>query len=186
MSIEKKQNWLVRLDRSMEAKKPELWKFVKWCVTGLFASLVELIVTYVLQYGVFRDIIDAPVNAPALLQPMLDMIGLSQGRGYLYTYLISITIGYTIAFILNRKTVFKANNNAAVSSIIYAANVVFVILAGAWFGTWLSMFLEGHNLQALIFLVKPIQMLIPMAWSYPLNRFIVFTQKKNKQEADKA
>ena len=180
MSEIKKQNWWVRLDTSMEAKKPELWKFIKWCITGLLASLVELIVTYVMQYGIFRNIIDAPVNAPAFLQPVLDMIGLSQGRGYLYTYLISITIGYTIAFILNRKTVFKANNNVALSSFIYLANVVVVILVGSWFGTWASMFLENNNLQVLIFLVKPVQMLIPMAWSYPLNRFIVFTQKKEK------
>jgi len=83
MSTEKKQNWWTKLDLSMEAKRPELWKFIKWCITGLFASLVELIVTYVLQYAVFRSIIDAPVAAPAFLQPMLDMIGLSQGRGYL-------------------------------------------------------------------------------------------------------
>ena len=66
--------------------------------------------------------------------------------------------------------------------------MVAVILIGSWFGTWFSMFLEGQNLHMLIFLVKPVQMLIPMAWSYPLNRFIVFTQRKanNNEEEEPA
>jgi len=180
-----KQNFLSRIDTQMEAKIPEIWRIIKWLAMGLVATVPEVGAHYLLQYTVFRAILEAPTNAPAAVQPLLDLIGLGQGRGYLYTYLISITIGYGVAYVLNRKVTFKSASNIALSTFLYALMVIFTILAGAWIGTALSNWLVSNDWQQFDFIIKPIQMFIPGLWTYPLMRFVIIRpEKKQKDEAE--
>ena len=171
-----------RLDKRLEEKIPELWKFLKWCMVGGFASGVELIVYYVLRFSVFNEIWLAALNVSGGLYTALSAIQLTEGRGALYTYFISITVGYAIAFVLNRKLAFKANNNVVFGITIYIINILVIIATGSLFGAWFNSFLYARELLWLTFAVKPLQMLIPMAWSYPVNRFIVFRQKKEEPD----
>ena len=90
---------------------------------GGSSSAVELIVHMVLLNTAFKVL----TSVSCCKMDALNMIGITS-KGYLYTYLISTTIGYAIAFILNRKITFKADVNPTLSMILYAIMVVFTIL----------------------------------------------------------
>lgn len=116
---------------------------------------------------------------PAIIDDALNMIGI-ESKGYLYTYLISTTVGYGIAFILNRKITFKADVNPTLSMILYAIMVVFTIFANGWIGSAMTTFAQGHNLTGGFWdmVIKLIGMAIPTLWTYPCNRFIIHRKKK--------
>lgn len=157
-------------------KHAEIWKFLKFCIAGGGSSVVELIVHMVLLNTVFATMTQEAIN-----NPTLNMIGINS-KGYLFTYLISTTVGYAIAFILNRKVTFKADANPALSMVLYFIMVVFTIFANGWIGSAMTTFAENQgltgNLWDLIF--KVIGMIIPTLWTYPCNRFIIHRKKKQE------
>lgn len=106
----------------------ELWKFMKFLLAGGGSNVVELAVHMLLLNTVFAALTAEPVTAY-----FLNLIGITS-KGYLYTYMVSTTVGYTIAFILNRKITFKADANPAVSMVLYAVMVLFTIFANGWIG----------------------------------------------------
>jgi putative flippase GtrA len=181
-----KRLW-ARVDLALERKIPEIWKILKWMLFGGLASFVEYLAYLLMEQAVFKPILNAPIeNVPPWLMRVFELVGLTQGRGFLYTYLISITVGYGIAFVLNRKLSFKSNANMAASTIMYAVMVLFTILAGAWIGTTLSNLLVAQGLAYLTFLVKIVQMLIPGLWTYPLSRFVIYRVVKEKEDTPDA
>ena len=135
----------------------ELWKFMKFLLAGGGSNVVELAVHMLLLNTAFAALTAEPVTAH-----FLNLIGITS-KGYLYTYMISTTVGYTIAFILNRKITFKADANPAVSMMLYAVMVLFTIFANGWMCDMA---------------IKVIGMLIPMLWTYPCNRFLIHRKKK--------
>lgn len=135
MANEKKQNAFTRFTE----KHAEIWKFIKFSIAGGGSSAIELVVHMLLLNFVF-----AALTTQAITNPTLNMIGITS-KGYLYTYLISTTIGYAIAFILNRKITFKADANPTVSMILYAIMVVFTIFANGWIGSAMTTFAQSHN-----------------------------------------
>lgn len=155
-------------------KHAEIWKFIKFMIAGGGSSVIELIVHMALLNTVFEA-----MTAQEITNPTLNMIGINS-QGYLYTYLISTTVGYAIAFILNRKVTFKADANPALSMALYFIMVVFTIFANGWIGSLMQTFAANHdltgNLWDLIF--KVIGMAIPTLWTYPCNRFIIHRKKK--------
>lgn len=155
-------------------KHAEIWKFIKFMIAGGGSSVIELIVHMALLNTVFEA-----MTAQKITNPTLNMIGINS-QGYLYTYLISTTVGYAIAFILNRKVTFKADANPALSMALYFIMVVFTIFANGWIGSLMQTFAANHdltgNLWDLIF--KVIGMAIPTLWTYPCNRFIIHRKKK--------
>ncbi len=155
-------------------KHAEIWKFIKFMIAGGGSSVVELVVHMILLNTVFSSLTSEPVTSGAL-----NMIGISS-KGYLYTYLISTTVGYAIAFILNRKITFKADVNPTLSMILYAVMVVFTIFANGWIGSAMTTFAQAHNLTGNVWdlLIKLIGMAIPFVWTYPCNRFIIHRKKK--------
>jgi putative flippase GtrA len=163
MNEKKKDNAFVRWTE----KHAEIWKFIKFTIAGGGSSAVELVVHMVLLATVFKPFLDQPITNDAL-----NMIGI-ESKGYLYTYLISTTVGYGIAFILNRKITFKADVNPTLSMILYAIMVVFTIFA------------QGHNLTGGFWdmVIKLIGMAIPTLWTYPCNRFIIHRKKKPQTTA---
>lgn len=158
----------------------EIWKFIKWVFfTGVGASGIELIVHMLLLNYVFVSLHDIPVtNAVLLYIKISDM-------GYMYAYLISSTIGYSIAFILNRKLTFKADGNPAVSAVYAFILMVFNIFACTWIGSALSGLFIAYQWGSIgDAVVKVVTMLIPSLWIYPANRFIVHRKKKEPASAD--
>lgn len=156
-------------------KHAELWKFIKFSLVGISSSLVETGVFYLLQYVVFKSILHDPLPENAVL----NLLKLTQGKGYLYAYIISTTIGYAIAFVLNRKTTFKADSNVALSTTLYVLMVVFTIFATAYLGTQFQLIMANHGYQALGDAIgKPLSTGIATVWTYPLNRFVIHRHKK--------
>ena len=142
---------------------------------------VELVVHMVLLATVFKPFLDQPITSDAL-----NMIGI-ESKGYLYTYLISTTVGYGIAFILNRKITFKADVNPTLSMILYAIMVVFTIFANGWIGSAMTTFAQGHNLTGGFWdmVIKLIGMAIPTLWTYPCNRFTARRNPRPLQQRKK-
>ena len=156
-------------------KHAELWKFIKFSLVGASSTLVEMGVFYLLQYVVFKSILHDPLPGNAVL----NLLKLTQGKGYLYAYIISTTIGYAIAFVLNRKTTFKADSNVALSTTLYVLMVVFTIFATAYLGTQFQLIMANHGYQALGDAIgKPLAAGIATVWTYPLNRFVIHRHKK--------
>ena len=156
-------------------KHAELWKFIKFSLVGASSTLVEMGVFYLLQYVVFKSILHDPLPENAVL----NLLKLTQGKGYLYAYIISTTIGYAIAFVLNRKTTFKADSNVALSTTLYVLMVVFTIFATAYLGTQFQLIMANHGYQALGDAIgKPLAAGIATVWTYPLNLFVIHRHKK--------
>ena len=107
--------------------------------------------------------------------------------GYMWAFLISTTIGYAIAFILNRKATFKADANPALSIFLYVLMVIFTIFATTWMGTALLNFFIDHGWRSAgEILAKPIVATVATVWTYPTNRFIIHRKKKTTEENEKA
>lgn len=176
MANEKKSNAFSRFTE----KHAEVWKFIKFSIAGGGSSAVELVVHMLLLNFAF-----ASLTAQAITNPTLNMIGITS-KGYLYTYLISTTVGYAIAFILNRKITFKADANPTVSMILYAIMVVFTIFANGWIGSAMTTFAQSHSLTGNFWdlVIKLIGMAIPTLWTYPCNRFVIHRKKKPASNAE--
>ncbi|MBQ7542708.1 MAG: GtrA family protein [Clostridia bacterium] len=160
-------------------KYAELWKFIKFSIVGFSSTLVELGVFYLLQYVVFKATLTAPMPDNAFFN-FVKFTGLADGMGYFYAYVISTTIGYIIAFILNRKTTFKADSNVLLSTFLYIIMVIFTIGMTAWIGTKFQIFMAAKGHQALGDAIgKPIVAALATAWTYPLNRFVIHRHKKD-------
>lgn len=146
-------------------KKAEWLKFAKFLIMGVLSTLVELALFYVLQGVVFGHM---------RTQEIRFLIFTYEGPGYLWSYLISTTVGYAIAFVLNRKITFKASANPVFSVVAYVVMVVFTIFATTWLGMWLMDLFIGAGLRSVGEVVtKPLVAVLAMAWTYPVNRFVV-------------
>lgn len=170
MADENKKN----IFKKWTEKHAEIWKFIKFCIAGGGSSAIELVVHMVLLNTVF-----AAMTVEKISSPTLNMIGINS-KGYLYTYLISTTVGYAIAFIINRKVTFKADANPALSMVLYFIMVVFTIFANGWIGSVMTTFAVSRGLEGNIWdlIFKVIGMIIPTLWTYPCNRFIIHRKKK--------
>ncbi len=170
MADENKKN----IFKKWTEKHAEIWKFIKFCIAGGGSSAIELVVHMVLLNTVF-----AAMTVEKISNPTLNMIGINS-KGYLYTYLISTTVGYAIAFIINRKVTFKADANPALSMVLYFIMVVFTIFANGWIGSIMTTFAVSRGLEGNIWdlIFKVIGMIIPTLWTYPCNRFIIHRKKK--------
>ncbi len=156
-------------------KHGEVWKFIKWAIfTGVGASGIELIAHMLLLNYVFVSLQGVPVTNAVLLYIKVSDIG------YMYSYLISATLGYSIAFVLNRKLTFKADSNPVVSAFFAILLMIFNIFACTWIGSVLSSITVSYQWGSIGDAVtKIISMLIPSLWIYPANRFIIHRKKKN-------
>lgn len=164
-------------------KHAEVWKFIKFMFAGGISSVVELLVNTVCVTWIFASMTSAPEGgAMAYIFNLLKL----DNMGVFFSYMISTTVGYTIAFIINRKTTFKADSNVALSATLYFLMVVFTIFANAFIGVYLTKFFGSFWGQSVVrdMVIKVIGMAIPTLWTYPLNRFVIHRHKKPEAEAE--
>lgn len=163
-------------------KHAELWKFIKFSIVGFSSTIIELGVFYLMQYVVFKNSLTAPMPDNWFFK-FVSFTGLADGMGYFYAYVISTTVGYIIAFILNRKTTFKADSNVVLSTFLYIIMVIFTIGMTAWLGTQFQLFMASNGHQVLGDAIgKPIVAALATAWTYPINRFIIHRKHGDKGE----
>lgn len=152
-------------------KHAELWKFIKFSFAGMSSTIIELIIYYILQNIVFKNLNSEPFDF---------LIFHYDGLGYLLSFLISTTIGYAIAFVMNRKVTFHSDANKTLSIILYIIMVIFTIFMTTWLGMLILEFCISRGKQALgETIAKPIVAILATAWTYPINRFVIHRNKKN-------
>lgn len=159
------------------AKHSELLKFILFNIAGALSSAVELVIHFVLEKWVFASLMGVAIGG------IFAKLGYGD-KGSMLSYLISTTIGYAIAFVLNRKVSFKADSNVALSVFLYILMVIFTIfmnsfVIGQLLDQWITVPLTNKGMENLGILVsKMIAMAVPVIWTYPCNRFIIHRKKK--------
>ena len=187
----KPQTWIDKLDDHAFAQKhPEWWKLIKWMLSGFIANVPELAVhmllctlftawsvTYLPNFFLFNFL--AEHNAASAEYTLAAQV---------YAYMISTAVGYTIAFIVNRKATFHADSNIALSTFLYIIMVIFTIFMNGMIGPALSNLLGRlpFNKSAVEAISKFLSMMIPGIWSYPANRFLIHRKKKEPVAEEEA
>lgn len=160
------------------AKKSELWKFIKFNICVVVTSVLDIVSYMFMLYVVFKSQCNTPLPESALLS----LLGIRY-KGYLYSYLISTSIGYIAAYLINRKVTFKSNINPLYSSVLYAALAIFNILVSSYLGGVFGTYIASHGISSPIIEIvsKFIIINIPTIWTYPLERYIIQINKKERQ-----
>ena len=164
--------------RSFIEKHSEIWKFIKFSFTGISTSLLDLALFSLFLYVIFRSLNQVPVTD----NPVLSFLGIRY-KGYMYAYFLSTTLSYIASYIMNRKLTFKSNSNLLKSTVLFAIMVIVTIMFSTWFGAYLGTLIKesGRSSVILELLTKLAVMLVPMIWTYPLQRFVIY---KNKPESE--
>lgn len=164
-------------------KYKELWTFIKFTLAGFAATLIEMVVHVILDSKILSSMNYEPFKWMKIANTYIfnykgDGI---EGKGTMIAFFISTIIGYTIAYIINRKVTFNADNNAVVSTIIYAIMVFFIVCFQSWGGPivkgWLYGYIPTDSIASLG--SKVIMCTLCTAISYPMNRFVIQRQKKS-------
>lgn len=156
--------------KDFAGRHAELWKFIKFNITVIVTSALDICVYMVLLYGVFAPLNDQPLPENALLS-FLEI----RYKGYLLSYLISTACGYAAAYIINRKLTFHSDVNPAYSSALYFLLALFNIVFSSWFGAIAGTFMAERSLShpAAEVILKFIIINIPTIWTYPAERYII-------------
>jgi len=166
-------------------RHPELWKYVKFFLVGAVTSLPDW-GSYMISLYALRALGVTSTSAALLvMERFVDPVEGFSFAVVVYSYLISTTIGYICAYILNRKATFQANNSVALSGLLYAIMVVFtIIINGIFLGPFVSSQIARIGLPIAFSegVSKLIVMSLPGIWTYPLCRFVIY--KKREVPAD--
>jgi len=162
-------------------RHPELWKYVKFFLVGAVTSLPDW-GSYMISLYALRAL--GVNHIGAVLGVMERVVTPAEGFSMatvVYAYMISTTIGYACAFILNRKVSFYADSNVALSTFLYILMVIFTIFANSLVvGPFISGLVGRAGLPVAISesISKVLVMSIPGIWTYPLSRFVIHRKKK--------
>ncbi|MCL2023075.1 MAG: GtrA family protein [Oscillospiraceae bacterium] len=161
-------------------KHPELYKIMKFFAAGAIANGPELLTQLLFLNVVFASLRTTMPPSNALFDFASNFIDFQDGIGGMYAYMVSTAVGYTIAYILNRKISFQANNNVALSTFLYAIMVVFTIVANGFIGPFIEQYVARLGTPELLTqtVAKLLCMAVPGLWTYPCNRFIIHRQVK--------
>lgn len=154
--------------------RPELWKFIKFNISVIVTSVLDVVTYLVLIYTVFKSQCNAQLPDSALLS----LLGIKY-RGYLYAYIISTSVGYIAAYIINRKITFESNVNPLYSSVLYFILALVNILVSSWIGGIFGSVMVGRGINTPLMQIasKFIIINIPTLWTYPLERYVIQIRK---------
>lgn len=160
-------------------KHAELWKFIKFNISVLVTSAIDILSYLVLLYFVFKSCNGVELGDNALLS----LLGIRY-KGYLYSYLISTALGYISAYLINRRVTFHSDVNPLYSSVLYIVLAVFNILVSSYIGSVFGTYMSLHNMSNPIteIISKFVIINIPTLWTYPLERYIIQINKPKKKK----
>ena len=165
--------------KNFTEKHAEIWRFIKFSFAGTSSSVVQYIVDVLFHYVVFAGLKGQTVD-----NAVFRFLGIDSQMDAAYAYFVAATVGYAVAFVLNRKVTFKANNGLSLGIIIYIIMVVFTIFVTAWmkgifFGFAVS---KGFDNAFVDFLIDLLVIIIPFVWTYPLQRFVIHKKADDPEE----
>ena len=160
-------------------KHAELWKFIKFNISVLVTSAIDILSYLVLLYFVFKSCNGVALGDNALLS----LLGIRY-KGYLYSYLISTALGYISAYLINRRVTFHSDVNPLYSSVLYIVLAVFNILVSSYIGSVFGTYMSIHNMSNPIteIISKFVIINIPTLWTYPLERYVIQINKPKKKK----
>lgn len=160
-------------------KHAELWKFIKFNISVLVTSAIDILSYLVLLYFVFKSSNGVELGDNALLS----LLGIRY-KGYLYSYLISTALGYISAYLINRRVTFHSDVNPLYSSVLYIVLAVFNILVSSYIGSVFGTYMSIHNMSNPIteIISKFVIINIPTVWTYPLERYVIQINKPKKKK----
>lgn len=158
-------------------KHGELWKFIKFNITVLVTSGLDILTYLFCIYVAFKSLNTSPLPESAVLS----FFGIRY-RGYLFSYLISTSAGYIAAYLINRRITFRSDINPAYSSSLYFILAVFNIIVSTCIGGVFGSFMRARQLSNPLTEVisKFIIINIPTVWTYPIERYFIHRVKKTK------
>lgn len=154
-----------------------MWKFIKFNISVIITSALDIISYLLLLYFVFNSLNSEPLPDNALLS----LLGIKY-KGYLFSYLISTSLGYIAAYLINRKITFHSDINPVYSSVMYFILAVLNILISSWIGGAFGSFMTAKNISNPLteIIAKFIIINIPTVWTYPIERYVIQIHKKLK------
>ena len=162
-------------------RHPELWKYVKFFLVGAVTSLPDW-GSYMISLYALRALgVDQIGAALGFMERIVEPAEGFSLATVIYAYMISTTIGYACAFILNRKVSFYADSNVALSTFLYILMVIFTIFVNSLvLGPFISGMIGRVGLPVALSesISKVLVMSIPGIWTYPLSRFVIHRKKK--------
>lgn len=168
-------------ENSFTTKHAEIWKFIKFTLTGASTSIIYFAVYYLCEYVIFKSLNATPVTDSAVL----DFLGI-KFVGTAFSYFIASFLSYVASYIINRKVTFKSNSNILLSTILFAIMVVVTTVFTTWFGAFMKTVLYDHGMAGgFLELIMPvIVMIVPFLWTYPLQRFVIYRNKPTETEEE--
>lgn len=183
-ALEKETSALKKMDNNAFAKKhPEIWKIIKWILVSGFANVPELVI-YMLLLNLFTRLNVTSLGFLSFMEKVIPEDPSYSVAVVVFAYMLSTAVGYTIAFILNRKATFHANSNVVFSTVAQIIVVIFTIfMNGLFVGPWINKFVTVLGLSVVLtnIISKFLCMMVPGLWTYPLNRFVIHRVKKEQK-----
>ena len=152
-----------------------LWQFLLFMLMSGITTLVDLGTFSLFNFWLLR-----PYSAtPFIWGPFCYAVE-SGGLTAFGAFAVSFAVSQTFNFFLQRKTTFKANNNAVVSAILYAIMVIGVYFVQLYLPTLLR-----APLVALIgvtcgdLAMKLLNMTVSMLIQFPLNKYVIMRNRSS-------
>ena len=168
----------------------EIWTFVKFALAAASSSVVQMLVYYLLYKFAFTSFAGKAVD-----NPVLKLLGFDDAMDAALAGLISVAVGYAVAYIINRKVTFNSSSNIVRSVIIYILMVLVTMVVTTWISAKMTVLMMGWpscvaadgSLKSIpTLIVSLVGMLVPTAYTYPLQRFVINPPRKDKKEEEAA
>ena len=161
-------------------KHRSVYEFISYALLGLLASAAEMLAFAACNYWIFR-----PLKQVTFRWWIIDYTaGTGGGLGGFLAAAVSYLIGQVVNFIIQRKATFRANNNTAKSSVLYA---VFITLL--WF-------FQVYMIAVLMRAFEPVMgqglgdsaakvatMFLCFLISFPTNKFIIMRRTERSPQS---
>ena len=169
--------------KSFTEKHAQLWEMIKFVFTACSTTIV-----YYIIFWVVGAILKKPLEGVTVDSAILHFLGYDKNLALAISYLSASFLSYVASYIMNRKVTFKSNSNILMSTILFALMVVVTTAFTAWFGTFITTWANAKGgfwasgfMRNLVF--PTVAMLIPFVWTYPFQKFVIYRNKKEPEEA---
>ena len=159
-------------------KHAGLWQFIMYMLMGLITTVVDFGTFALCNFLIFTGLRERVFS-----WWLIDYPTASGGLGAFLSFAISFAVSQIFNFFLQRKTTFKANNNPALSGVLYAVMVIGVYFLQLYVPTLIGgpiCALFGAALGEIV--LKCINMTSSMLIQYPINKFIIM--RRNDKTAE--
>ena len=152
-----------------KSKHETAWQFVMFVLMSCITTVVDLG-----SFALFNFVVFLPLRERSFIWWVIDYSIENGGQTAFFAFACSFALSQSFNFVLQRKTTFKANNNAAASAVMYAAMVVIVYFLQLYIPT-LTRAPIASLLGATIgdLLVKMINMTVSMLIQFPVNKWLI-------------